>query len=201
MGLIHRDVKPANIIACHWGLQWDFVKVLDFGLVKATWTMGEDEHLTSEGVITGTPAYMAPEAALGGRDIDERVDLYGLGCIAYWLLTGERVFVGRTAVEVLMHHAKTPPMPPSERAGRPIPARLEALVLSCLAKEPEDRPQSAEWLAARLAECETVEPWTPERARRWWQTYEPARSASPRDEHPTRTTVTPVTPGDAGVRS
>ena len=201
VGLIHRDVKPANIIACHWGLRWDFVKVLDFGLVKATWTMGDDDHVTSEGVITGTPAYMAPEAALGGRDIDERVDLYGLGCVAYWLLTGERVFVGRTSVEVLLHHAKTPPVPPSERVGRAIPARLEALVLSCLAKEPEDRPESAEWLAARLAECETVERWTPERARRWWETNEPARSSSPRDEQQTRTTVTPVTPGSAGVRS
>jgi serine/threonine-protein kinase len=103
-GLVHRDVKPANIVACRWGLKWDFVKVLDFGLVKATWTLGEEDHLTSEGMITGTPAYMAPEAALGGRDVDARVDLYGLGCVAYWLLTGKRVFVGRTPVEVLLHH-------------------------------------------------------------------------------------------------
>jgi serine/threonine-protein kinase len=170
-GLIHRDVKAANIVACHWGLTWDFVKVLDFGLVKATGTSSESEHLTSEGVITGTPAYMAPEAALGGRDIDVRVDLYGLGCVAYWLLTGQRVFVGRTPVEVLLHHVKTPPVPPSERAGREIPSELEALVLSCLAKEPEDRPESAEWLAARLAACETAEKWTAERARRWWETH------------------------------
>ena len=117
VGLVHRDVKPANIIACHWGLKWDFVKVLDFGLVKAMWTMGEDDQLTSEGAITGTPAYMAPEAALGGRDLDARVDLYGLGCVAYWLLTGERVFLGRTAVEVLMHHVKTPPVPPRSAPG------------------------------------------------------------------------------------
>jgi serine/threonine-protein kinase len=168
-GLVHRDVKPANIVTCHWGLKWDFVKVLDFGLVKSTWTFGEDDRLTSEGTIAGTPAYIAPEVALGGREIDARVDLYGLGCVAYWLLTGERVFLGRTPVEVLMHHIKTPPVPPSERLGRPIPAALEALVLSCLAKEPDERPPSAEWLAEQLAACRIEEPWTQEHARRWWE--------------------------------
>jgi serine/threonine protein kinase len=188
VGLVHRDVKPANIIACHWGLKWDFVKVLDFGLVKATWSMGEDDHLTSEGMITGTPAYIAPEAALGGRDVDARVDLYGLGCVAYWLLTGERLFVGRTPVEVLLHHVKTPPIPPSERIGREIPAGLEALVLHCLAKEPEDRPPSAEWLATRLAECEVPGKWTPERARRWWEAN---RGFIPAAGEVTRTAVTP----------
>src|SRR5262249_51464387 len=89
-GLIHRDVKPANVVTCHWGRKWDFVKVLDFGLVKATWSLGDDDRLTTDGVITGTPAFMAPEAALGGRGLDARVDIYGLGCLAYWLLTGER---------------------------------------------------------------------------------------------------------------
>jgi serine/threonine-protein kinase len=170
VGLIHRDVKPANMIACHWGLNWDFLKVLDFGLVKATWSVGGDDILTSDGVITGTPSYMAPEAALGEQALDSRVDVYGLGCVAYWLLTGERVFVGRSAVEVLLHHVKTPPVPPSERAGTKIPAALEALVLSCLAKDPDERPPSAEWLAARLAECETAGDWTPARARAWWET-------------------------------
>ena len=199
VGLVHRDVKPANIVACHWGLKWDFVKVLDFGLVKATWTMGDDDQLTSEGAITGTPAYMAPEAALGGRDLDARVDLYGLGCVAYWLLTGERVFLGRTAVEVLMHHVKTPPVPPSERAGRPIPPDLEALVLACLAKEPDDRPPSAEWLAARLAECRTAEAWTPERARRWWESTAPGALASSRHADATRTALTPASPQRGGA--
>jgi hypothetical protein len=189
-GLIHRDVKPANILTCHWGLKWDFVKVLDFGLVKSAWTMGEDDHVTSEGTITGTPAYMAPEAALGGQAIDERVDLYGLGCVAYWLLTGDRVFVGRTPVEVLMHHIKTPPVPPSERAGRHIPASLEALVLSCLAKDPDERPASAEWLAARLAESETAGNWTPERARAWWDAARGGGSEAPRVDD-TRTSLTP----------
>jgi serine/threonine protein kinase len=199
VGLVHRDVKPANIVACHWGLKWDFVKVLDFGLVKATWTMGEDDQLTSEGAITGTPAYMAPEAALGGRDLDARVDLYGLGCVAYWLLTGERVFLGRTAVEVLMHHVKTPPVPPSERSLRPIPSDLEALVLACLAKEPDDRPPSAEWLAARFAECRTDEAWTPERARLWWESTAPAPSPPSRSAEATRTALTPPSPNRVGA--
>jgi serine/threonine-protein kinase len=169
VGLIHRDVKPANMFACHWGLKWDFLKVLDFGLVKAIWSMGDDDHLTSDGVVTGTPAFMAPEVALGERSIDARVDLYGLGCVGYWLLTGERVFTGRTPVEVLLHHVKTPPVPPSERLGQDVPADLERLVLQCLAKERDDRPPSAEWLAASLAETACAREWTPVRARAWWE--------------------------------
>jgi serine/threonine-protein kinase len=190
VGLIHRDVKPANMIACHWGLKWDFLKVLDFGLVKATWSMGTDDHLTSDGVITGTPGYMAPEAALGEQALDSRVDVYGLGCVAYWLLTGERVFEGRTPVEVLLHHVKTPPIPPSERTGTKVPAALEALVLSCLAKDPDERPPSAERLAARLAECETAGDWTPGRARAWWETGD--EGATKGGEVPVPTGVTPL---------
>jgi serine/threonine-protein kinase len=168
VGLIHRDVKPANMIACHWGLKWDFLKLLDFGLVRAAWSAGDD-HLTSDGVISGTPSYMAPEAALGEQSLDSRVDIYGLGCVAYWLLTGERVFVGRTPMEILLHHVKTLPVPPSERTGIQVPAALEALVLSCLAKDPDERPPSAEWLAARLAECPTASDWTSARGREWWE--------------------------------
>jgi serine/threonine protein kinase len=197
-GLVHRDVKPANIVACHWGLKWDFVKVLDFGLVKATWTMGEDDHLTTERTMAGTPAYMSPEAALGRRDLDGRTDLYSLGCVAYWLLTGERVFQGSTAVDVLMHHIKTPPVPPSERSGRPISPELEALVLACLAKEPEDRPPSADWLATRLAACSVDEPWTKERARLWWESTLPKVPSASRPAETTHTSVTLVSP-DRGV--
>jgi len=163
-------VKPANMITCHWGIKWDFVKVLDFGLVKATWSMGtEPDHVTSDGMITGTPAFIAPETVRGEADIDGRVDLYGLGCVAYWLLTGERVFSGRSAVDVLFHHLNTPPVPPSERLGAPLPAALEELVLSCLAKDRDQRPRSAEWLAARLLKCETGAEWTQDRAREWWE--------------------------------
>jgi serine/threonine-protein kinase len=168
-GLVHRDVKPANIVACHFGQKWDFVKVLDFGLVKAAWSLGDDERLTTEGVITGTPAFLAPEVALGRRDVNARVDLYGLGCVAYWLLTGQRVFEGKTPMEMVLHHVKTPPVPPSQRVSTPIPSSLEGLVLSCLAKEPEARPPSAEWLADELVQCQTARPWTPSRARQWWE--------------------------------
>jgi serine/threonine-protein kinase len=168
-GLIHRDVKPANIVTCHWGHKWDFVKVLDFGLVKAAWNLGNDDQLTTEGVITGTPAFLAPEAALGRRDVDSRVDIYGIGCVAYWLLTGRRPFEGATPMEMVLHHVKTPPIPPSQHVSTPIPAGLEGLVLSCLAKEPEARPPSAEWLADELAQCATARAWTPSRARQWWE--------------------------------
>ena len=188
-GLVHRDVKPANIVACHWGLKWDFVKVLDFGLVKATWSLGEDDRLTTEGRISGTPAYMAPEAVIDPGNVDARADLYGLGCVAYWLLTGERVFVGRTPVEVLMHQIHTEPAPPSERCGRALPADLEELVLQCLAKEPDERPSSAERLGARLAECQVAGKWTPERARRWW---EASAHAGPDGQEAPRTAVTPI---------
>jgi serine/threonine-protein kinase len=196
-GMIHRDVKPANMLACRWGLRWDFVKVLDFGLVKSAWSMGEDERLTTEGTISGTPAYMAPEAALGGQPLDARIDIYGLGCVGYWLLTGERVFVGRTPVEVLMHHIKTPPVPPAERSGRPIPASLEAVVLACLAKDPGERPPTAEWLAARLGECETAGSWTPARAQQWWEQNLPRPGVAAR-EAAVRTTSTPVRPLGTG---
>jgi serine/threonine-protein kinase len=197
VGLIHRDVKPANIVACRWGLMWDFVKVLDFGLVKATWSMGDDDRLTSDGLIVGTPGYMAPEAVLGEKGLDVRVDLYGLGCVGYWLLTGERVFVGRTPVEVLMHHVKTPPVPPSERSGREIPRAVEALVLQRLAKEPDGRPPSAEWLAARLAECETAVAWTPARAREWWEVNLPGAPTTAASESRTRTRITSPSPGQS----
>jgi serine/threonine-protein kinase len=192
-GLVHRDVKPANMLTCRFGLKWDFVKVLDFGLVKTAWSMGDDERLTSEGTITGTPAFMAPEAVLGAQAIDARVDLYGLGCVAYWLLTGERLFVGRTPVEVLLHHARTPPVPPSERIGRHVPPDLEALVLACLAKDPDDRPASAEWLAERLAECQAAGGWTPARAKEWWeQNFNTAAAAPLRADAATSTNPTPL---------
>jgi serine/threonine-protein kinase len=191
VGLIHRDVKPANIVACHWGLKWDFVKVLDFGLVKATWSMGDDDRLTSDGQITGTPAYMAPEAVLG-QPLDARVDLYGLGCVAYWLLTGQRVFAGRTPMEVLLHHVKTSPVPPSECAGTKVPDSLESIVLSCLAKDPADRPPSAEWLAARLAECDTAADWTPARAHAWWETHGAGAGRGTPDRMRTTTSSTPL---------
>jgi serine/threonine-protein kinase len=152
------------------------VKVLDFGLVRSTWA---DEtgvaRLTRDGVASGTPAYMPPEVALVGREIDARADLYALGCVAYWLVTGQRVFEAENAMQMALQHVQTPPVPPSRRTELPVPPSLERVIPSCLEKDPEKRPPTAEELALRLAACELDNPWTPEQARRWWQTHLPPR--------------------------
>jgi serine/threonine-protein kinase len=169
-GLIHRDVKPANVYACRKGLRYDFVKLLDFGLVKPAWRYGiDDSSLTQEGATPGTPAYLAPEVALGSVEVDERVDIYAAGCVLYWLLTGLHVFEARTALQMAVQHAQAEPVPPSKRIGRPLPAALEALVLSCLAKAPCARPASAGELAARLLGCDVGPAWSQDDARAWWR--------------------------------
>jgi serine/threonine-protein kinase len=164
-GLVHRDIKPANLILCERGREGDFVKVLDFGLVKEV--AGGEASLSREDTVAGTPLYMAPEA-ITGRGVDARSDLYALGAVAYFLLTGSPVFEGRTVVEVCARHLHAPVEPPSQRAGVALPARLEALVLACLAKSPADRPASAAALLDALAACDDVPAWTREDARRFW---------------------------------
>ncbi len=124
--------------------------------------------LTRENVVQGTPAFIAPEQALGEATVDGRADIYATGCVAYWLLTGQYVFTADTAMGIVLHHAQTIPVPPSARTERPIPAALERLVLSCLSKDPAARPQSARELSQRLGEIEPADPWTEERARDWW---------------------------------
>ncbi len=167
-GLIHRDIKPENIFVCHYGRDPDFVKVLDFGLVKVPAKGGsEDVNLTTGGFAGGTPSYIAPEQAMGEK-VDGRTDIYSLGCVAYWLLTGSPVFESHSAARLIADHVYAAPRPPSERAQRKIPVDLERVVLSCLAKKPEDRPQSAEELSEMLGSCETDEEWTRGRARDWW---------------------------------
>ncbi len=169
-GLVHRDIKPANIFTCRLGPDLDFVKVLDFGLVKATGEKsGGATALTREGVVAGTPAFMAPELALG-TEVDGRSDIYALGCLAYWLLTAQPVFEGDTPVATLLRHVQEEPIPPSRRTEISIPADLETIVMACLAKEPADRPQTAGELDARLAEC-SVGPWTGEQAEEWWKLH------------------------------
>ena len=168
-GLIHRDIKPANLFMCRLGPDDDFVKVLDFGLVKHADTSNAHSMLTLEGVTAGTPGFMAPEIALGNPKIDGRADLYSLGCVAYYLLTGQQVFSGETAVAVVLAHVQTPPTPPSARAEFPIPAALDAAILACLAKEPSARPSSASALDRMLANAvASADAWTPEEARAWW---------------------------------
>jgi serine/threonine-protein kinase len=173
-GIIHRDVKPANIFTCRRGLDLDFVKVLDFGLVKHQGST-ERTQLTMEGIASGTPAFMAPEMATGDRPVDSRADLYALGCVAYWLLTGKLVFEAGTAVQTLLRHVRDVPEPPSKRTEIEVPAELDAIVLALLEKEPERRPADARELSARLAACQSRLPeWTPERARHWWSVHVPA---------------------------
>ena len=171
-GLIHRDIKPANIYVCRYGRDLDFVKVLDFGLVKLGRDVDGDEthrQLTAAHVITGTPGYMAPEQALGGTESDARTDLYAVGCVAFWLLTGRPVFEGSTVMETVTQHARDEPPPPSSCTELPIPPALDAVILRCLAKRPEDRPQSADELAHTLADTCDVHTWTEARARDWWE--------------------------------
>ena len=176
-GLVHRDIKPANIFLCRYGEDYDFVKVLDFGIVKAARNGGADTALvTMENVIQGTPAFIAPEQALGASDIDGRADIYATGCVAYWLLTGQLVFSADSPIGLVMHHAQTPPTAPSTRSELPIPAALDDLVLECLAKSPADRPQSARELSRRLGAITLGQTWNDERAREWWSQHDPARS-------------------------
>jgi serine/threonine-protein kinase len=174
-GLVHRDIKPANIFLCRYGIEHDFVKVLDFGLVKSldggAPAAERGAALTQDTVIQGTPAFMAPEQALGGAPLDARADIYATGCVAYWLLTGQFVFTADTPLGILMHHARTPPTPPSSRCDSPIPEALDRLVLACLAKDPADRPQTAGELAQRLGEIPCGSLWTEGRAREWWERH------------------------------
>ena len=174
-GLIHRDIKPSNMVACRMGVAVDYMKVLDFGLVKSA-SDGESSarDLTSPDVTTGTPAYMAPEIAVGDRPVDHRADIYALGCVAFWMLTGRDVFEGATPIAVLTQHVRDDPPAPSSLSETSIPVELDQVVLDCLAKDPADRPASALDLLARL-NCLTVDPWGTEAARDWWQLHLPER--------------------------
>ena len=174
-GLVHRDIKPANLFVCHYGGEYDFVKVLDFGIAKVKHGAMETGvlELTRDNVVRGTPTYIAPEQALGG-EIDSRADIYSLGCVAYFLLTGEPVFAAETPLAMAVHHVQTMPAPPSSKSEVPIPPALDLLIMECLAKDRADRPQSARELSRRLDQVPAPEPWTEERARAWWQTHEPA---------------------------
>jgi serine/threonine-protein kinase len=177
-GMTHRDIKPANIFACRLGTAHDFVKVLDFGLVTAgdLPEVAGATDLTLEGEISGTPAYMAPELVQNGAVADGRADIYALGCVAYYLLTGTPVFEGQP-LAVLVDHVKTVPTPPSQRTDRLIPPQLEAVILKCLAKDPTDRYQSAAELADALADCCLEPAWTGRTAADWWQLHMPRSEA------------------------
>jgi serine/threonine-protein kinase len=174
-GLVHRDIKPANIFLCRYGEDCDFVKVLDFGIVKATRDTAETGvMLTQEASVRGTPAFIAPEQALGGADVDGRADIYATGCVAYWLITGQLVFTGETPMALLLQHANTPPIPASVRTELPVPPGLDEVILSCLEKDPTRRPQSARALSRRLDAIRDAGEWTQDDAREWWARHHPA---------------------------
>jgi len=174
-GLVHRDIKPANIHVGRLGLRSDFVKVLDFGLVKSIAESDVTQSLaTGVGLAPGTPAYMAPEMALG-QPIDGRADLYAVGCVAYYLITGKLVFEAATGLQMIARRLNEDPVPPSARTEVAVPAALDRVVLTCLSRAPEDRPRSAADLDRALAAV-PVEPWTDQQAAEWWMANKP-RSA------------------------
>jgi serine/threonine-protein kinase len=177
-GLIHRDIKPSNIFACRMGLAVDFVKVLDFGLVKSLEDGGQRElMLTAKHATAGTPAFMPPEMVLGNA-VDHRADIYALGCVAYWLLTGRLVFEAPNVMQVMIQHANAVPTPPSTRVELAIPPEMDQLVLDCLAKDPRQRPATASELSRRLESIVGDGGWTQEQALRWWERHRPEASRS-----------------------
>jgi hypothetical protein len=179
MGLIHRDVKPANILLCERGGMFDMVKLLDFGLVKSL-APAQNAGLTQANAITGTPLYLAPESITDPATIDARVDLYALGAVAYFLLTGRPVFEGRSVLEICGHHLHTVPERPSERLGKPLLPELEELVMRCLEKPRDRRPESALKVRECLERCEQLLPWTRAQAQAFWQAFRDAPHGRPR---------------------
>jgi tetratricopeptide (TPR) repeat protein len=166
-GLIHRDVKPANLFVAVLGGEFDFLKVLDFGMVK-TGPSEQDLQITAADSLVGTPAFVAPEWVTGEGPTDGRSDLYSLGCTAFWMLTGMPVFQAKTPTAMLMAHVATAPPPVSRLSEQPIPDALEAIIRQCLEKRPENRPESAEQLREMLGEIDCGAAWDGERARAWW---------------------------------
>ena len=167
-GLIHRDIKPANIFATRMGITQDFVKVLDFGLVKETKADMAATQLTQQGMTSGTPAFMPPEIALAKPDVDARADIYALGCVGYWLATGQYVFDSESAMAMVVDHVKTEPTAPSTRTELPIPRAFDEAILRTLAKDPEVRFQSMREFAAALRKVPVASAWTDARAEEWW---------------------------------
>jgi serine/threonine-protein kinase len=171
-GLVHRDIKPGNLFVAKLGCEYDYLKVLDFGIVKEQLT-GDLTMVSTQHMLHGTPAFMAPEVVLGEGRIDGRADLYSLACTAYWALTGQLLFEASTPARMLLHHAHTPPEPPSRVSELPIPGALEAVLMQCLEKDPARRPASALELEGRLSRVTCERPWTQERAAAWWQAHAP----------------------------
>jgi serine/threonine-protein kinase len=193
-GLIHRDIKPANLMVCVYGGIPDFVKVLDFGLVKDLGAEAlpkgrndpsGDSGLSQDGSLLGTPLYMAPEGMSDPTHVDARADVFALGAVGYFLLTGKSPFPGRTAIEVFRMERQGPPPPLAGNARHPVPASLDETIGRCLSFRREDRPGSAEALDAMLEACAEA-PWTVEDARAWWRDRGSAALAAARAQREER---------------
>jgi serine/threonine-protein kinase len=192
VGMLHRDVKPSNVLACERGGVHDVAKLLDFGLVQAVGLDKTADKLTVRGAILGSPPFMSPEQAAGKEDLDARSDIYGVGGVAYFLLTGHQPFERETAMMMLMAHAYEPVAPPSQL--RPdVPADLEAVVLRCLAKKPDERYPDADSLEKALAACAAAGDWTEETAAAWWKSQPPPEAGA-------EETVTPAEPVGMATR-
>ncbi|HTB85689.1 MAG TPA: serine/threonine-protein kinase, partial [Candidatus Sulfotelmatobacter sp.] len=173
LGLIHRDIKPGNIILCRRGGMPDCVKVLDFGLVREYRQAGTDENISvKENLVEGTPWFMPPEAVRGDTVGDPRSDLYSLGALGYFLLTGHYIFDAGNMAEVQEKQLTAAPIPPGRRTTQPISRKMEELILCCLEKDMNARPHSADGLRARLATTPFAQAWTPELRAEWWQSFE-----------------------------
>lgn len=169
--IVHRDLKPSNIFLTMRGGLYDFVKVLDFGLAKRIEGADTPSELTKTGVVFGTPRYLAPETVYGTAGVGSRADIYALGAVAYWMLTGRPPFTADSAVALMIDHVKTVPPRPSEICEVPIPAELDDAVMKCLEKDPDDRFQSIAELEIALRAVPDPSPWTRGRAARWWDLH------------------------------
>ena len=182
VGLIHRDIKPANILLVERGGVPDVVKVVDFGLVTRVGPLDSNATATVEtaNIIRGTPLYLSPEAIRNQPNLDARSDLYAVGAVGYFLMTGRPVFQADSVVEVLSHHLNTRPVPPSQYTPWQPHADLEELILQCLAKNPADRPSDARTLQRALADCTCDPPWRMDEAAAWWGAYHARQSKTQR---------------------
>jgi serine/threonine-protein kinase len=199
VGLIHRDIKPGNVILVpERGGAVDVAKVVDFGLVK---DLDRETKVSLDHPIAGTPLYLSPEAITAPERMDARSDLYSLGCLGYFMLTGHPVFEGATVIEVCGRHLHALPIPPGERLGRPVPQKLSALILSCLEKDADRRPLSARAFIAALDACDDIPTWTDDQARDWWSA-EGARilaGAPARERAPSTGLTSVIRPVDTAV--
>lgn len=184
LGLVHRDIKPANVMLNRRGGEADVVKVLDFGLVRA---LDEAKQVQQSGGLTGTPLYMSPEAIQTPDLVDARSDLYAVGAIGYFLITGQPVFNARSLVELCQQHVTSLPDSPSQRLGRPVSTELECALLTCLEKTRAKRPQTARDLSTLLDRAPTAGEWTLDDAETWWGRHERAQAASPATSAPSGT--------------